>query len=75
MFIVLKKDWEVPDGSTTNQKAIIPAGRHEIERIPNPRGYDAPWLVLKGTKIGQAEGAWRLWEEDNDDWQVVIEEP
>lgn len=59
MFIVLKKDWLVPDTSQQEKKATIPAGRHEIERIPNPLGYERPWLVLKGTCIGQAEAMWR----------------
>lgn len=66
MFIILKRDWRALDGSqtkeSTGKEVVIPAGRHEIERIPNPYGYDnAPWLVLKGTKHGMTEGSWREW--------------
>ena len=75
MFIVLKRDWEVHDGSQKEKGGTITAGRHEIERIDNPLGYDAPWLVLKGTKLGQAEGAWRQWSGPEwEDWEVVIED-
>lgn len=34
-----------------------------------------PWLVLKGTKLGAAEGFWRQWiGREYDDFEVVIEE-
>lgn len=92
MFAILKRDWEMIEASVDGKpvKAIIPAGRHELERIPNPCGYpDAPWLVLKGTKIGATEMSWRQWkngEIDNpghpnhgkpvdwDDFEIAIEE-
>lgn len=62
MQMILKKDWHVIDATEGEHKdTTIPAGIHEIERIPNPFGYKAPWLVLKGTKIGASEGSWRQW--------------
>ncbi len=62
MFLVLKRDWEALDGSEKDKKATIPAGRHEVERIPNPHGHDGFWLALKGTQIGASEGSWRQWK-------------
>lgn len=70
LILTLKRPWSVPDATSDDTvTAIIPAGSHEVERIPNPcgggrgRGHrNSPWLVLKGTKIGMAEGAWRQWE-------------
>ncbi len=66
MFMTLKRTWEALDGSKASKGEarviIIPAGRHEIERVPNPYGHPAPWLVLKGTLIGAAEGSWRQWK-------------
>ena len=78
MYLVLKRDWDALDGDSDdrNNHVVIPIGRHEVERIENPHGYTAPWLVLKGTKIGGTEGFWRQFEDcdDNDDCKVVIEE-
>ncbi|MDO8594857.1 MAG: hypothetical protein Q7R93_05110 [bacterium] len=88
MHLIVKRQWEVLDGSeprtAPNRLTKIPPGRYEIERIPNPYGHEAPWLVLKGTKIGGTEGSWRQWEnkpgkEDTkpSDWgefEVVIED-
>lgn len=91
MFLVLKRDWEALNATGQKLvKAIIPAGRHEVERIPNPFGHNNSWLVLKGTLIGASEGSWREWKNgelaDNPhhpnfgkpiDWkefEVVIEE-
>lgn len=60
MFMILKRDWPALDASrTTLRAATIPTGRHEIERVPNPLGFTAPWLVLKGTLVGGSEGSWR----------------
>lgn len=61
MQMVLRKEWEAIDGSTGN-KTIISAGTHDIERIKNPRGFEAQWLVLKGTVIGGSELSWRQWK-------------
>jgi len=76
MILVSKRNWEVHDGSKAsgNDDAIVPPGRHEIERVPNPFGFEAPWLVLKGTLIGATEGFWRQWTDYSDDFQIVIEE-
>lgn len=78
MFLTVKRDWQVPDGSKpkgSGERAVIPAGRHEIERVPNPFGHDAPFLVLKGTLIGGTEGSWRQWEgAENGEFQVIIED-
>ena len=56
--------WMRVEGRRWNAKSFartILAGTHEIERIPNPAGYNGNWLVLKGTKIGGSEGSWRQW--------------
>jgi hypothetical protein len=85
MFATLKKDWEFIDGETGG-KVVIPPGRHEIERIPSPSGYQYDWLVLKGTKTGAAEEFWRSWtnwiKSDSpgssnpfwDEFEIIIEE-
>ena len=69
MFMTLKREWEALDVSKNPiGKAKIPAGRHEIERIPNPFADASKpgsfWLVLKGTMIGMSEGSWREWMND-----------
>jgi len=64
------------DASGRDKWAIIPAGRHEIERVPNPDGkINTPWLVLKGTLIGASEPFWRSLEgRECDDREVIIQE-
>lgn len=62
MRLILRCNWKALDFSLpTTTYVTVSAGTHEVERIPNPRGYDGNVLVLKGTKIGMAEGAWRQW--------------
>ena len=87
--MTLKCDREAIDATGQKKnphlKTIIPKGRHEVERIPNPFGHpNSTWLVLKGTRIGASEGSWRQWQNGvlNDrcepvDWgelEVIIEE-
>jgi len=76
LFLVLRRSWEAltadDQGQTT--KTIIPACRHEVERIPNPACHGGFWLVLKGTKTGGGERYWRQWEDYDDEWRVTIEE-
>jgi len=92
MKATLKRTWEMLDGSKppAEAKVEVEPGTYELERIPNPHGHDAPWLVLKGTTTGMAEGAWRQWTTgeliDNPghpnhgkpvnwgSWEIVIEE-
>jgi hypothetical protein len=92
MFVRTKTVWKLVDGSKPGTAYFnLQPGRHELERIPNPRIKNGvPWLVLKGTKIGWAECAWKQWKnnepyEDPDnpgvtlftDWkefEIVIEE-
>jgi hypothetical protein len=92
MFMILKRNWEALDASKPpgDNTAIIPAGRHEVERIPNPYGHNGYWLVLKETLIGGSEGSWQQWRNselvtdekhpnfgkpiDWGTWEVVIEE-
>ena len=76
MFLILKRDWEAVDATTGQRvKTSISAGKHEIELVKNPLGFDAPWLVLKGTLIGASEVSWRQWSGPEwDEWQVVIED-
>lgn len=65
MFAIFKQEMEVLDGSTKPTKRTkIQAGRHEMERIENPAGHAAKWLVLKGTKIGATEGSLRDWGDE-----------
>lgn len=63
MFMTLKRDWEAISVSNNSLiHVVIPAGRHEIERVPHPFGRkNVFWLVLKGTLTGAAEGSWRQW--------------
>jgi hypothetical protein len=85
IFLTLKRTWKVLDGANPGNIAIMPPGRHRFVRVQNPFGHDAPWLVLKGTLIGAAEGFWRDWQNDpyNENlgkpinwgnYEVVIEE-
>lgn len=70
----LKQDWEMINADN-DRVAVVTAGVHELERIENPFGHAAPWLVIKGTKIGQAEGAWRQWSDSkNEKWLILIKE-
>src|SRR5215207_1010530 len=71
MFLVLRRDWAITNGAT-HQPATIPAGEHAVERVRNPFGHAAPWLVLKGTLIGACEGFWRDWEQDDGEFRVRI---
>ncbi len=60
MFIVLKSAWRFLDGKDNKGDTVwVQPGRHEAETIPNPLGYPGNWIVLKGTLIGQSEGAMR----------------
>ena len=64
MLLILKREWEAIDASQGDKRSAyttIPPGEHEVERIPNPRGYAGNWLVLKGTLIGASEASWRQW--------------
>ena len=90
IFATTKREWEMPDASTLPAKHVnVAAGRYELERIPNPTGTsDCNWLVLKGTKTGMAEGAWKRWINgsanvsdfpevkpmDWEDFEIVLEE-
>ena len=70
MQLILKIEWDALDASDPQKPPVhvkIPAGTHEVERIPNP-SYDNGtfWLVLKGTKIGASEGSWRQWVHDGE---------
>lgn len=60
--MILKTGWSFLDGSdptNPNKHVEVPAGRHEIERVSNPFGFENKWLVLKGTKTGAGEGSIR----------------
>lgn len=75
MKMITKRTFTVLDGANNGKEVPLPIGEHEIERVPNPFGHDAPWLVVKGTLIGQVEEAWRQYEgEENGDWEVTIKE-
>jgi len=77
MFVTTKKPWNLIDAGQLPSKRNItlPPGRYEVEKVPNPLGHTGPWLVLKGTKIGMAEKAWRCFGEERFwDSQIIIEE-
>lgn len=60
MFITTYSDRNFFDASTPERLRVnVPAGRYEVERMPNPTGVTGYWLVLKGTKIGIGEQAMR----------------
>lgn len=63
MFATTKRIWELIDASSGKPVAYkLPAGRHELERVPCPLGHNCNWLVLKGTKIGMSENFWKDWK-------------
>jgi len=86
MFITAKVDLLVlqvaEHGEGKDKKSVavkggvFPAGRHEVEVIPNPVAQGGPaWLVLKGTKIGHARDIWLKWRnKSRGDRAVLIEE-
>jgi len=64
MTLVLKRPWDMFDAlkMRDEQRVVLGAGEHEVERIENPLGFkNAPWIVLKGTKIGRTEASLRDW--------------
>ena len=78
--------YSVLDGTKPGpvSRVTIDPGTHILERIPNPYGCDAPWLGIQGTKIGDAEEAWRAWQNgmcgtltDGIDWgesEIVLDD-
>lgn len=66
MQLTLNMSWLAIDASKPNTPSVrIPAGKHAVERIPNPFIPDGePWLVLRGTKIGASEAYWKSWLDD-----------
>ena len=63
MKATLKRVWELVDASSPNSSKVERGpGDFELERIPNPLGHNGNWLVIKGTMVGMAEGAWRQWK-------------
>lgn len=48
------------DEEADPRRTLLPPGVYTFEEIPNPYGYDAPWLVLVGTKIGASYAS--LWD-------------
>lgn len=36
---------------------VIEPGDYEVKEIPNPKGGDRPWLVLKGTTVGATKSS------------------
>ena len=79
MFATLNNNRKMIDGNT-GKKVLVLRGCHEIERIKNPLNNGESWLVLKGTRTGQSESAWRiLTKKDKNnstetDFEIIIEE-
>lgn len=70
MKATLRRTWDLLDyshpqdlGGKYPVRKVEP-GVYEVERIPNPASFAGDWLVIKGTTIGQSEGAWRQWGAD-----------
>ncbi len=86
MYMTFFRERLALDGSKEQgdptRNVTIPEGRHEVERVSNPYGYQGDWFVLKGTLIGGTEESLRHWEvrpgEKNlvrfEGFEVVIEE-
>ncbi len=77
MHATLPCEYEFVDADNPNGPRVkMPAGRYEIECIPNPVGYEKSWLVFKGTKIGLPEGAWRDFGQGelSENYAIVISE-
>lgn len=47
-------------------------GTYVLEQIPNPLGHEEPWLVIIGTKQGQAGGTWRKWAGHTDESRIIF---
>jgi len=59
MYITLKNELCVLDGTQEHKTARMPAGKHELVEIQNPYGHQETWLVVKGTMIGAAKRWWK----------------
>lgn len=77
MFLIFMGSQEVRDASNPRNifRVKIPAGCYEVESITNPLGHAAPWWVLKGTKIGAAQGYLSSWQDPKYlDFQIIVSE-
>ena len=75
MFIVTKCEWEICDSVTLGKDVLLASGRYEVVRIPNPYGHKDPWLLVKGTTMGAAEGWWRDWSDPGyGEYQINVED-
>lgn len=74
ILMTLRRSWPAIDASQGNKDVTIPAGTHEMERIPHPRDLNCNWLVMQGTLIGGSEVSWRDWIGSEGDFEIVIEE-
>ena len=62
-----------PDDKENRDRHVLQPGEYEVERIPNPYGHEnAPWIVLKGTKIGSTEGSIRQWWNETENWEPWV---
>jgi len=55
------RSWELVDGVGRHTRYTLPPGTYQLERIACPLGHRCNWLVIAGTVIGMAEGAWQDW--------------
>ncbi len=63
-LVVIRQAYKLIDATNTDDRKYheLQPGEYQVERAANPFGHtDAPWIVLKGTKIGAAEGSIRQW--------------
>jgi hypothetical protein len=58
---ILKRTWIFLDHSIQKRddSVEVKPGTYELERIPNPRGHEGYWFIIKGTTIGGGEKSWR----------------
>lgn len=77
--VTLRRSWQLLDGA----KPAPPASPHvhvgpgvfQLERVKCPYRHPCNWLVLVGTLVGMAEGAWRQWSGPEwGNWEITIEE-
>lgn len=77
MRAIFKESWWMLDHSKPIEacNTDVEPGTYELEKIPNPHGHKAPWLVISGTTIGATVGYWREWSQEvSADNPIVLEE-
>ncbi len=75
MILEIIKPYQLIDSETEGLPlATIEPGTYTVERIPCPTGHNCTWIVLKGTKVGAAEGSIRQWENCKEPWVYLYDD-